>query len=58
VFHDTADHVGPFFRWDAIARLTWTCMLLRGEEGRNTAKQLFQCKQSVQELPVRYYKMN
>jgi len=28
VFHDTAYHVGPFFRWDAIARLTWTCILL------------------------------
>jgi len=24
VFHDTAYHVGPFFRWDAIMRLTWT----------------------------------
>ncbi len=58
VFHDTAYHVRPCFRWDAIARLTWTCMLLRGEEGRNTAKQLFQCKQSVQELPVWSHKVD
>ena len=28
VFNDTADHVGPFFRWDAMVRLTWTRMLL------------------------------
>ena len=28
VFHDTGYHVGPFFLWDAIVRLTWTCMLL------------------------------
>ena len=28
VFHDTAYHVRPFFRWDAIVRLTWTCILL------------------------------
>ncbi len=24
VFHDTAHHIRPFFRWDAVARLTWT----------------------------------
>ena len=28
VFHDTADHVGPFFQWNAIVRLTWTRKLL------------------------------
>ena len=28
VFNDTAYHVGPFFWWDAIVRLSWTCMLL------------------------------
>jgi len=28
VFHDTVYHVGPFFRWDAIMRLTWTCIML------------------------------
>ena len=28
VLNDTAYHIGPFFRWDAIVRLTWTCMLL------------------------------
>ena len=58
LFHDTAHHVGPFFRWDAIVRLTWTCMLLGGEEGRNTAEQVFQCKQSLQELPERRNEMN
>jgi hypothetical protein len=58
VFNDTAYHVWPFFRWDAMVRLTWTRMLLGGEERGNTAKQLFQCKQSLQELPVRSNKMN
>jgi hypothetical protein len=58
VFNDTADYIRPFFRWDAIVRLLWTRVLLGGEEGRNTAKQLFQRKQSVQELPVRSNKMN
>lgn len=24
VFNDTADHVGPFFGWDTVSRLTWT----------------------------------
>ena len=24
VFNDASYHVGPFFRWDAIVRLTWT----------------------------------
>ena len=28
LFNDAAYHVGPCFRWDAIVRLTWTCMLL------------------------------
>ena len=28
VFHHTAHHAGPFFRWDAVVRLTETCMLL------------------------------
>jgi len=28
LFNDPAYHVGPFFRWDAIVWLTWTCMLL------------------------------
>jgi hypothetical protein len=28
VFNDAADHVWPFFRWDAMVRLTWTRMLV------------------------------
>ena len=28
VFHDTAHHVGPFFQWNAVVRLTWTRILL------------------------------
>ena len=28
VFTDAAYHVWPFFRWDAMVRLTWTRMLL------------------------------
>ena len=58
VLNDTEYHVRPFFRSDAIVRLTWTCMLLRGEQGRNTAKQLFQREQSLQEFPVRSNEMN
>jgi len=27
VFNDLADHVRPFFQWDAIVRLTWTPIL-------------------------------
>ena len=53
VFNDTAHHVGPFFRWDAMLRLTWTRILLSGEGRRKTARQLFQGKQSLQELSVR-----
>ena len=28
VFNDTAHHVGPFFRWDTVLRLTWARILL------------------------------
>lgn len=28
VFNDTAYHVGPFFKWDTIVRLTWPKILL------------------------------
>lgn len=28
VFNDTAHHVGPFFRWDTVLRLSWTRILL------------------------------
>src|SRR5438874_3011926 len=46
VLTDTAHHVRPFFRWDAMVRLTWTWMLLCGDDRGNTAKQLFECEQS------------
>ena len=28
VFNDTAHHVGPFFRWNTVLRLTWARILL------------------------------
>jgi len=28
VFNDAPYHIRPFFRWDAMVRLTWTRMLL------------------------------
>jgi hypothetical protein len=41
VFNGTAYHIRPFFRWNTMLRLTWTRMLLGGDERRKTAKQLF-----------------
>ena len=58
VLNDTAYHVGPCFRWDTMVRLTWTRILLGGEERRKTAKQLFQRKQSLKELTVWSNKVN
>jgi hypothetical protein len=55
---NTAYHVGPFFRRDAIVRLTWTCMLLGGDDRGKTAKHVLECKQSVVELAVRGHKVN
>jgi hypothetical protein len=49
---DTAHHVRPFFRWDAIVRLTWTWMLLDGDERGNTTEYVLQCEESVIELAV------
>jgi hypothetical protein len=28
VFNDTTYHVGPFFRWDTVLRLSWARILL------------------------------
>jgi len=58
VLTDTAHHVRPFFRWDAMVRLTWTWMLLCGDDRGNTAKQLFECEQSSIELAMRGEKVN
>ena len=49
VLKDTAHHVGPFFRWDAMMRLTWTWTLLGGDEGGNTTQDLLQCQESLRE---------
>jgi hypothetical protein len=49
---DTAHHVWPFFEWDGMVRLTWTWMLLFGNERRYTAKHLLQCEKSVIELAI------
>ena len=55
---DTAHHVWPFFCWYALVRLTWTWMLLSGDDGGNTAKQLLQGKQVLKELALRGHKVN
>ena len=52
VFTDTADHVGPFFRWDAMVRLTWTWTLLCRDERGNTPQDLLEGKKSLRELAV------
>jgi hypothetical protein len=54
----TAYHIRPFFRWDAIVRLTWTWMLLVGDDLGNTAQYLLEGEQSVIELTVRGHKVN
>ena len=53
VFTDTAHHVGPFFRCDAMVGLTWTWMLLCGDDRRNAAKHLPECEESLIELAMR-----
>ena len=55
---DTAHHVWPFFCWYALVRLTWTWMLLGGDDRGNTAKQLLQGKQVLKELALRGHKVN
>ena len=55
---DTAHYVWPFFRWDAMLRLTRTWMLLCRDDRGKTAKQLLQCKRPVIELAMRSHKMD
>jgi hypothetical protein len=43
---------------DAMVRLTWTWMLLCGDDRGKTAKHLLECKQFVIELAVRGYKVD
>ena len=55
---DTAHHVWPFFRRDAMQRLMWTWMLLCRDDRENTDQPLLECEQSVIELAVRGHKVN
>ena len=55
---DEAYHVWPFFFRYAMVRLTWTWMLLMGDDRGNTAKHLLQCKRPVIELSLRSNKVN
>lgn len=54
----TAYHVRPFFRWDAIMRLTWTWMLLCGDDRRKTTEYLLECQESLREPAMRGHKVN
>ncbi len=58
VLKDTAHHLWPFFRWDAMVRLTWTWMLLCGYDRRNAAKRLLEREESLRELAVRGEKVD
>jgi hypothetical protein len=53
MFTDTAHHVRPFFRWDAIVRPTLIWMLLYGRERGKTAEHLLEREQFLKELAVR-----
>jgi hypothetical protein len=55
---DTAHHLWPFFCWYAMVRLTWTWMLLSGDDWGNTAQHLLQGKQVLKELALRGHKVN
>jgi hypothetical protein len=55
---DTAHHGWPFFGWDGMVRLTWTWILLRGDDWGNTARPMLECKQSLRELAVRGEKVD
>jgi hypothetical protein len=52
VFKDTAHHVRPFFRWDGMVRLTWTWMLLCGDDRGNTTQGLLEGTKALIELAV------
>ncbi len=41
-----------------MVRLTWTRMLLCGDDRGKTAKHLLQCEQSLKELTVWSHKVN
>jgi len=43
---------------DAMVRLTWTWMLLCGEERGNSAKHVLECEESSRELAVRGEKVD
>jgi hypothetical protein len=58
VLKDTAHHVGPFFRRDAVLRLTWAWMLLYCYERGNTTEYLLECEESLRELAVRCKEVN
>ena len=58
VLKDTAHHLRPFLRGNALFRLLWAWTLLCGEERGNTAKQLFECEESLIELAVRGEKVD
>jgi hypothetical protein len=52
VLKDTAHHVGPFFRWDGMVRLTWTWTLLCGDKRGNTTEYLLKREESLIELAM------
>ena len=58
VFNDTAYHVRPFFRSDAIVRRTWPWILLCGGDRGKTAKHLLEYKESLVELTMGSNKMD
>jgi hypothetical protein len=53
VLTDAAHHLRPFFRRDAVLRLTWAWMLLFGYERGNTTEYLLECEESLIKLAVR-----
>jgi len=58
VLTDTAHHLRPFFRRDAVLRLTWAWMLLFGYERGNTTEHLLEGEESLIELAVRCKEVN
>ncbi len=53
VLTDTAHHLRPFFRWDAVLRLTWAWMRLCCDERWKTTGHLLEGEESLIELAVR-----
>lgn len=58
VLKDTARYLRPFFRRDAVLRLTWAWMLLFGYERGNTTEHLLECEESLIEFAVRGKKVD